>query len=386
MPAIRSILAVLLCLHGVACSPNRLSWRSEVTGADLPAEVIAPAATGRTLPTVIYLKNLSIPRQGRDSDGLIIRRLTERGCLVVTLDYAHHPDAVSPKLNLDLLKLRRDIADRKQRSFLLDQPIDVDRLFIIPEGFTLTRDIEFARDGERVLAMDVIHPSNPAEQVPLLMEITCDNVNRMGSFSLLYCRDTLLEGAALAGFTAAMVDHPVRPPYKGIDDPMPEALERASAAVDRLRGLAAELGHSGRIGAIGFSRGGPFAAMLAGRGEVGAALVHGNRYDYLDLLPTDPMLPRFAKAWGSPEENPEAWRRHGAVAYLTDRPSPMYLSTSDTESSEYRHGLRRFAELLKARGVEHTYIESADGRGHTVTTDPVALEAIYAFFRKHLAD
>ena len=69
----------------------------------------------------------------------------------------------------------------------------------------------------------------------MLMEITCDNVNRMGSGSLLFCRDTLLEGGAIAGFAVAMVDHPVPPPYKGIDDPMPQCIHRMKAAVRTLR-------------------------------------------------------------------------------------------------------------------------------------------------------
>ena len=40
----------------------------------------------------------------------------------------------------------------------------------------------------------------------------------------------------------------------------------------------------------------------------------------------------------------------------------------------------------KAAGVEHVYAEDADSRGHRVSTDPKTLEAIYAFFARHLAD
>lgn len=338
----------------------------------------------KQLPTVVYLKNLNISRRGRDEDGQIIGGLINDGHLVVVIDYAKSPAAVSPAINRDILKLRTDIADGKKRNFLLDQPIDVNRLFIIPEGFTLRRDIEFARDGARVLGADVIYPSNPAQPVPLLMEITCDNVNRMGSFSLLYCRDTLMEGAAFAGFAAAMVDHPVRPPYKGLDDPMPESLHRMQAAVAKLRSLKSELPLNGRIGAIGFSRGGPFAAMLAGQGDVDAALVHGNRYDYLDLLPNDPMFERFSMAWGPLHEKAASWQKHAAVTYLTSRASPMYLSTSDTESAEYRDGLQKLAKWLRTKKIDHVYEEDRDGRGHTVTLDPARLCEIYDFFRSHL--
>ena len=259
-----------------------------------------------------------------------------------------------------------------------------DRFFVLPDGYCLKQNVEFARDGDRVLAMDIMYPSKPAQPVPVLMEITCDNVNRMGSASLLFCRDTLLEGGAFAGFAVAMVDHPVRPPYKGIDDPMPESLDRMKAAVAKLRELSKELGTTDKIGAIGFSRGGPFAAMLAGQGDVQAALVHGNRYDYLELIDNDPMLARFEKAWGKRDDNRERWAIHGASHYLTKNASPMFLNTSDAESPEYRYGLERFAALLKERNVEHVYQVDPDGRGHRVTTDPATLEKIYDFFHRHL--
>jgi hypothetical protein len=259
-----------------------------------------------------------------------------------------------------------------------------DRFFILPQGYLLKQNVEFARDGDRVLAMDIMYPSHPAKPVPVLMEITCDNVNRMGSASLLFCRDTLLEGGALAGFAVAMVDHPVRPPYKGIDDPMPQSLERMQAAVKKLRELSKELNTTEKIGAIGFSRGGPFAAMLAAQGDVNAALIHGNRYDYLDLIDNDPMLARFEKAWGKRDDNSDRWAIHGATYHLTDKASPMFLNTSDAESREYRHGLERFAAQLKQRNVEHLYQIDHDGRGHRVTTDPATLKKIYDFFHEHL--
>src|SRR5205085_10549055 len=111
------------------------------------------------------------------------------------------------------------------------------------------------------------------------------------------------------------------------------------------------------IGVIGFSRGGPMAALLAatnGRmdleGDVGdhdpssavqAALIHGNYYDYADLAPTDRMYPRFEKAWGKREADPKKWAAHGAMFYLTKDAPPMFLDTSDAESPELRAGLAK---------------------------------------------
>jgi hypothetical protein len=341
--------------------------------------------TTRPTPTVVYLKNLSIPRAGEDSDDAILDDLLAAGHLVLVLDYAHHARAISPDLNADVLAIREAIAG-KNKWLLTDQPVDINRLFIVPEGFRLKRDVEFARDGSRILGMDVIYPANPKTPVPALMEITCDNVNRMGSSSLLFCRDTLLEGGALAGFAVAMIDHPVAPPYKGIDDPYPQVIERLKAATKTLRGLKDECHLSGKIGVMGFSRGGPMAAILAApnRDDVQAALVHGNYYDYLAIPPTDRMYARFEKAWGKRDANREKWARHGAVHYVTKDAAPMFLNTSDAESPEFRDGIDRLDKRLTELNVEHVYQIDKDGRGHRVTTDPKTLQCIYDFFKAHL--
>jgi hypothetical protein len=118
---------------------------------------------------------------------------------------------------------------------------------------------------------------------------------------------------------------------------------------------------------------------------VQAAVVHGNRYDYLDLRADDPMLKRFEKAWGPRQTNAQRWAAHGVSHYLTKDAAPMFLNTSDTESPEYRDGLAALAKRLDGLGVEHVYRVDADGRGHRVSTDPKTLAALYAFLLKHLA-
>ena len=154
-------------------------FQSAATGTAIDGHVHVPKATTKPIPTVVYLKNLSSPRIGREPDDAIIEDLLESGHLVLVLDYGHHANARSPDLNADVLKLRDEIAGRN-KSLLADHAVDPNRLFIMPEGFRLKRDVEFARDGQRILAMDVMYPSKPAKPVPVLMEITCDNVNRMG--------------------------------------------------------------------------------------------------------------------------------------------------------------------------------------------------------------
>src|SRR3954470_23959956 len=197
------LLVVVLCFlpakaqaaPATATSGTRaVEWSSAATGTTLHAEILLPADAPGAMPTVVYLKNLALPRLGQEPDDPILADLAAQKCVVLVLDYAHHPKSISPDLNADILKIRQDITG-KTRTLLADQKVDANRLYILLEGFGLKRDVEFARDGKRVLAMDIFYPAKPAKKVAVLMEITCDNANRMGSGSLLFCRDTLIEGA-----------------------------------------------------------------------------------------------------------------------------------------------------------------------------------------------
>ncbi len=376
------VVACMLALTSIARAEAN-TWKSDTTGADLPFQVIPPPVESRPQPTAIYLKNLSMPRLGAESDDAILADLTAQGLLVVIIDYGKHEKAAGANLVADVLKLRRDLT-AKDRTWLAEWKVNGNFLFIIREGFRLKRDIEFARDAGRVLRMDLFYPADPERPVSVLVEFSCDNGERMGSGSLLYCQDTLVEMAQLHGFASAMADHPVKAPYKGLDDPWPAVESYAIGAADKLRSLKDELPLNGKVGAMGFSRAATYAAMLAAKGHADAALVYGNRFDYLSLTADDPMLARFIKAWGDPRENRDAWVARSAVHAVAERSSPMYLVTSDKESPEYRRGLNQLAEALARAKVDHQYVEDADGRGHKVSVDGERLRGIFDFFHKQL--
>ena len=396
------ISAAIVLLVSTLAQAQAITWHSATTGTDLSAQLQKPdkpVTTKDGTPLVVYLKNTSVPRLGTEADEPIIHDLLGEGDLVLVVDYAHDANAVSPKINADVLKLRTDLGGKKP-TLLADQKSDQGHIFILLEGFRLKRNVEFATDGNRVLAMDVFYPSQPKQPVPSLIEFTCDNANRMGNFSILFCQDSLVEGGQAAGFATVMADHPVAPPYKGMDDPMPQVIYRCKAAVRTLRSLSADLHLSGKIGAIGFSRGGPMAAFLSltngqadleGDGEhkdvssdVQAALVHGNRYDYTNIGPDDPMYKRFEQKWGKQDDNKDKWNAHGPMNFLKGKPVPMFLNTSDKESKEYQAGLATLDKKLTELGVEHVYQVDPDGRGHKVSSDPKTLAEIYAFFAKYL--
>lgn len=363
-----SLLLVLLLLASPALAET---WKSEVFSRDLRVTVykpdIEPPASGYS--TVVIMMGMW--------DGA---PFTSDRMLVIEVDFPDRAKLRRSSLAPDILKLRHDLTT-KDRTFLKDIPVDPARIFIMPNGYGLKRDIVLDEQEGRTVSADLMYPYHGAF-TPLLVEITCDNANRMGSGSLIYCHDTLLEIGMLHGFAVAMVDHPVKPPYKGIDD-LPKNRETLIKAIGTLREEAKQVNGQGhKIGLMGFSRGATAVVSVAGDRElVQAALVHGNRFDYTRLLPEDKMLARFEKAWG---QMGEKWVAQSAMHYLTKNSAPMFLNTSDTESPEYRLGLKQLDEKLTELGVEHVYVVDKDGRGHRVTTDPERLEQIMAFFRKHL--
>jgi hypothetical protein len=339
---------------------------------------------------------LAAPRVGTDSDRSIIRDFRSQGYLVVVLDYARHPRARVPFLNRDLYQLRDDLFRSR---FLPRLRIDPAHVFIVPSGDRLLRDLVFYHEPGRTLGMDIIYPSRPATPVGAILEFSCDNANRMGNASLAICSDTILDGEATAGFVVAMADHPVAPPYKGLD-PMPQCAWKIKSAVRTLRGAAAGLGMNGKIAVAGFSRGSGMALMLVttegmkefqSHGEsqavsdaVQGAVVMSGRFTYLDLLPTDHMLPRYARAWGDRATHLEAWRREGALDYLTHTTIPLFLTINCAEGTDALHQMAVLRQRLAEFRNDEIFMQDPQPRGHKVPLDPDILAAMNRYLKGRL--
>lgn len=372
-------------------------WQSAELGRIYEFSVQLPAVqTTHPLPTVVYLKHLAAARVGTESDANILADFHAAGYLIVTMDFASNTNARVPLLNRDLGKLRDDIRAKK---FLGEYKLDDAHIFILPEGCRLKRDVPFAIDGERTLAMDIIYPSQPKQPVGALLEFSCDNQNRCGNTSLSICSDTLLDVFATEGFAVAMADHPVAAPYQGLD-PMPDCARKIKAAVRTLRAEGAALGFNGKIAPVGFSRGSGMALMLVtteGAGEfegfglhtnisstVQGAVVLSGRFTYLELLPDDKMLPRYGKAWGERETHHEIWRRHGAMDYMTRSTVPLFLSINRTEAPEALHQMEVLRQRLQELGSEFTFMQEDESRGHKVPLDPDILAAMNRYLKAQL--
>lgn len=397
---IRAALCALLGIAGAWPDSARAasSWHSVALDAEVAVELSEPSVSNapQAVPLVIYLRGLAAPRVGTESDASIVADYRAQGFLVATLDYRGDARARWPHLNRDLAALRVQL---HRREWLGDRALDTARIFIVPAGYRLKRDVVFARDGARALAMDIFYPSQPAHPVGTLLEFSCDNANRMGNYSLQFCTDTLLEGAATEGFAVAMADHPVPAPYQGID-PMPVCAQLIKAAVRTLRVESATLPIDGRIVPVGFSRGSGMALLLAttvGRAEfetvgehreissaVQGAVVLSGRFTYLDLRADDKMIPRYEGAWGSRAAHLETWRAHGALDYLTAPTVPLFLSINVTESPEALHQMEVLRRRLDALRSPYVYFPENDPRGHHVPLAPDVLDPLLSYLRARL--
>jgi hypothetical protein len=372
-------------------------WHSVVLEKSLELEVsAADKEPASRLPTVIYLKNLPAPRVGTEGDEAILTDLRAAGYLVAVLDYANDPRARVPHLNRDLSKLRADLMNGQ---LLSEFPVDQARIFIVPGGCRLKRDVVFYRDDGHAFALDIIHPALPKQPVGTILEFSCENRDRMSNVSLSVCTDTILDSMATEGFAVAMADHPVPLQYKGID-PMPECAWRVKAAVRTLRAEGTNLGLNGRIVPVGFSRGSGMALMLVttegkpefeGHGEhqgvssaVDGGVIMSGRFTYLDLLPDDRMLPRYTQAWGDIQSHREVWRRHGALDYLQEATEPLFLTINCAEAPDAMHQMLVLRKRLAELGNDEVFMMDRESRAHKVTLDPEILSAMRNYFAARL--
>jgi hypothetical protein len=396
----RYLSTILLSITFLAFNADaqEKTWSSVATKQALKMTVLKPAqfSTNQPSPLIVYLENLAAPRAGTDSESDIIKDFLDHGYVVVTLDYTHQSEARVPFINRDLHELRNQVL---HKTFLPGIEIDPAHVFLVPSGHRLLRDVVFYRDPDRTLALDIIYPSHPTQPVGAVIEFSCDNLNRMGDGSLSSCSDTILDGEATEGFAVAMADHPVKAPYKGID-PMPDSAWKIKAALRTLRAEGAKLGFNGKVAPVGFSRGSGMALMLVttkgmeefeghgentnGISEVQGAVVMSGRFSYLDLLPTDHMLPRYAAAWGERTNHLDAWRRAGAVDYLSGATLPVFLTINCSEDADAQHQMALLRKRLADFGSDEIFMMDREPRGHKVTIVPDILSAINFYLKSRL--
>jgi hypothetical protein len=185
-------------------------FKSPLLKRELPFRVFAPVEPGdKSMPAVVYLKNLAIPRIGKASDGELIRSFLKQGMLVVEVDYQGDSIAKGADMYTDVLYLYRIFGanqginpDKSPFGPIMDEFIDWDDerittyekfivdmgsekkeyrinplwVYVIPAGYTIDRNIDVStiQTDKRTVKhrMDVIHPAMPTHRVPAVMEIS----------------------------------------------------------------------------------------------------------------------------------------------------------------------------------------------------------------------
>ena len=382
-------------------SKRRQGFFSEALDREMSVQVVMPAGTADTTrDLVIYLKGLAEPRVGQVPDATLIDEFTNAGLGVLALDYRGAAKAASPWINADLLNLRREVS-----TLAAPHPIALDRVYVLPAGYRLARDIEFYRDDQKSYRLDVRYPaftpSNKPQKVPLIIQIPHNNDARMNMNSIVKYRDSLLEGLMTCGYAVAVVDHPVAPPYDGIDA-MPDAMYKLKSAVRTLRAQAPRFGYDpSKIGVLGFSRGSGMAGLLASTGTVAAlegdglhpeqssaiqaVLCQAGRFDHRTLMEdgfNPKKLDKYIAHFGDPAQQPNRWDAPSAARWITADDPPFFLIVGGADSYRVSQ-VRKLHEALLAVGAEHAYIIE-EGREHRVTENPENTAAIRLFFDREL--
>lgn len=424
------------------------TWPSQAIGR--PLEFIVTESpeplrdfAGKYL-TVVYLKHLGFKKIGGNSNATDVAWLLAQGYRVIELDYAHHPAAITPNINRDIIAINDAVA---AGDFCGLQNSSHYQTYVLFEGYRIARNLPYFQDDPTVyntpaeyltgdsLRMDIIYPANPVQSVPAILSFSYSNsyatydaaskqftdANRNQRLNLGYTlagfNDSFLEGAPAAGMAWAIADHPKYCPWgkgKPIDGPNdayksyqtnPDAAQKVKSAVRTLRSLGTSLGLSGKIGIYGFSRGSDAGSMAIGdrevpefenagfyqkvSDEVQAAALGPGVFDFTRIYAVtgdgdSNLETRCPWVWGSLEEHPTIWERMGA-AYLVESAAtaPVLFFYNTDDQPYYRDQVLHFQAQLESLGVPVSTMVDY-GTGHSVPQTGPELIRMYTFFQQYL--
>ncbi|WP_207425158.1 S9 family peptidase [Pedobacter sp. SYSU D00535] len=442
-----SILLVLLASTTVG-SANSGKWLSKTTNQEITYTAKEARRPSKDFvgnyATIVYLTNLGFTKVGRNSNVDDIRWLGEQGYRVIVLDYSGHADAVSPKINADIVAINDSIAAGE---FCGYRNCSKNLSYVLFEGYRIARNVGFFKDDPKVyntpeqyiegdtLKMDIVYPANPSVSVPIILSFSYSNsyatydsekktltdANKAQRLNLQYTlagfNDSFLEGAPASGMAWAIADHPKYCPWgkgKPINGPNdtyksfqtnPDAVRKVKSAVRTLRKVGTSLGLSDRIGIFGFSRGSTAGALAIGdkvvpefenagfyleaSDEVQAAALGPGVFDFTKIYTTkgdgDTNLEvRCPWAWGPLEENQAKWESMGASHLIeSSATAPVLLFYNTDDELYYQDQLAHLKKKLDSKKIPNQTLKDY-GRGHSLPESTESLNALYSFFRNHL--
>ena len=432
-------LLLTMCLSLTALVSEAATWTSRVTGSPLQCSVRTAAspltdAKGRNM-TVVYLENLACEKIGQNPVETDVQWLLNQGYQVVEVDYAGHPAAKSPGINMDIIAINDALSGG---SFGGASNCSDHRSYILFEGYRLARDVGYFKDDPTVynwaktspytegdsLYMDIAYPANASRPVPVVVSFSYSNSCHGNEHQRLYLGytlakfdDSFLEGAPAVGMAWAMADHPKYcdwgngKPVGGANkdyasfEVNPDAAQKVKSAIRTLRGRGEGLNLSGQVGVYGFSRGSDAGSMAVGDKQVAdfeqaglyqelssavqVAALGSGVFDftiiYEDNTSGDEKLETLCpKAWGELRTNRDKWEYNSSVYLVeTQASAPVIFFYNHSDAQYYQAQIARFQRRLTAKGVD--YEELTDyASGHAVPKDTASLAAMYRFFGKFL--
>lgn len=433
----------------VTCWPSTGKWVSKVTGSN-----ISYKSTEARLPirdfagnylTVVYLENLGFTKIGRNSNAADVACLLSQGYRVIELNYANNVNAVTPKINADIIAINDSIA---AGSFCGYNNCSRYQSYVLFEGYRISRNVPYFRDDPTVyntpaqytsgdtLHMDIIYPANASVKVPVVLSFSYSNsfaaydskqgiltdANKEQRLNLAYTlagfNDSFLEGAPANGIAWAIADHPKYCPWgkgkpvNGANDTYksyetnPDAAQKVKSAIRTLRVMSEELGLSGKIGIFGFSRGSTAGSMAIGdrtvslfenagfnigvSDDVQAAALGPGVFDYTQIYNASGdgdsnLETRCSWAWGPLADNYDRWQTMGS-AYLvqSSATAPVLFFYNTDDELYYQDQIVHLKAKLDSLDVPTSMLVNY-GTGHAVPQTNASLTRLYNFFKQYLA-
>lgn len=305
--------SLYICLVAVSIWANPAKaaikeWKGQwqIEGKTFPY-IISVNNTKNKAPVVIYLKSLSGPRLGTDTDESIVKDMLTEGYMVVQLD-CHQLPAESPQKELLLTNLNQEIASYFSKAIGDEAVADLQQVYFVPSGYRIARDQVFwnieeygapgtldyivqtynnyivkrrklkpiqdpselrGPKGNKLdynLRMDIIYPSGSVKGgVPIVvnyatqsLRISMFSAKKKGAERMVYPI-----GFLLSGYAWANVDHAYNPlarheNFGHINEIYTldnwNALASATASIRFLRSKQDTYNLNGKIGAMGISK------------------------------------------------------------------------------------------------------------------------------------
>ncbi|GGA77268.1 hypothetical protein GCM10008015_17400 [Flavobacterium palustre] len=393
--------------------------------------------------TVVYLKNLSIKKIGRNSIKKDVNWLLSQGYRVVELDYAKNSNAKAIKINEDIIAINDSIA---AGSFCGYKNCSLYKSYVLFEGYRIARDVSYFIDDPKVyntpeqykvgdsLHMDIIYPANPKVKVPVILSFSYSNSyafydsnkgmltdaykdQRLNlAYSFAGFNDSFLEGAPASGIAWAIADHPKYCPWgkgKTVNGPNdayksfqtnPDAAQKVKSAIRTLRFFSKQRGLSDKIGIFGFSRGSTAGSMAIGDRKVEelenagfhigisdvvqAATLGPGVFDYTLIYNTPDdgdknLEQRCPWVWGPLDENRKLWESMGGSFLVEKTAAPTLFFYNTDDDHYYEDQIKHFKNKLDLLGVP-TFSLINYGKGHAIPQTANDLNTLYNFFKNYL--